>query len=77
MRIHDEEIEEYIAILTDAARDAFYDITYATAFQVKDNKDENLHRADKYADALHSAIEDFMYSLAEEIRQGGDNVEKE
>lgn len=71
MRICDEEIEEYIAILTDAAREAFYDITYATSFQVKDNKDENLHRADKYADALHSAIEDFMYGLAEEIRQGG------
>lgn len=71
MRISDEEIEEYIAILTDAAREAFYDITYATSFQVKDNKDENLKRADKYADALHSSIEDFMYGLAEEIRQGG------
>lgn len=73
MHIHDEEIQEYIAILTDAAREAFHDITYATSFQVKDDKDENLRRADKYADALHSAIEDFMYSLAEEIRQGGSN----
>ena len=70
MRIHDDEIEEMIDILTDAAKDAFYDITYDTVFQVKDDKDENLYRANKYADALHSAIENYMYSLAKEIRQG-------
>lgn len=65
-RLPEEIIEETISQLIDASRVAFLDI--ADEFQVKNNKDENLHRAEKYADALQPAIEDFIYGLAAEIR---------
>ena len=65
-KLPEEVIEETIYRLIDASKIAFLDI--ADEFQVKENKEENLHRAEKYADALQPAIEDFMYSLAAEIK---------
>lgn len=65
-RLAEETIEETIYQLIDASRVAFLDI--ADEFQVEGNKEENLHRAEKYADALQSSIENFIYGLAEEIR---------